>query len=183
MGRALTVFGSVIDEDIKGVQVRTLLLAAEAARLDAKSERAVRILEAAYAQQPEQVGVLNNLVYLLAQNPNTLPRARALLPKLLEIGGEKFAVMDTAAMVALRSGDTAQAEVWMDKALSLLKDGEYATQEVRLNAAEVKIRSGNAGEARAALDELRRDPERSDFVDQRARLLLREIDVMEGGGK
>jgi exosortase/archaeosortase family protein len=183
MGRALTVFGSVIDEDIKGVQVRTLLLAAEAARLDAKSERAVRILEAAYAQQPEQVGVLNNLVYLLAQNPNTLPRARALLPKLLELGGEKFAVMDTAAMVALRSGDTAQAELWMDKALSLLADGEYAVQEVRLNAAEVKIRSGNAGEARAALDELRRDPERSDFVDQRARLLLREIDVMEGGGK
>jgi exosortase/archaeosortase family protein len=180
MRRALTIFGSVIDEDTKGVQVRTLLLAAEAARLDAKSEYAIRILEAAYALHPEQVSVLNNLVYLLAQNPKAQERARKLLPKLLELGGDRFAVMDTAAMVALRSGDTAEAEIWMEKALAMLDEGEYAAGEVRLNAAEVQLRSGDADAARRTLSDLRRDPARTSFIDQRARQLLREIDMMPG---
>lgn len=183
MRRALTIFSSVIDEDTKGVQVRTLLLAAEAARMDLKNERAIGILEAAYVLQPEHVGVLNNLVYQLAQDPATLNRAIMLLPKLLEIGGDQFAVMDTAAMVALRSGDTAQADVWMNKALSLLSEGEYAVREVRLNAAEVKMRSGDIEAARAALKELRSDPKRSDFIDQRAKRLLRDIDMLEGAGR
>jgi exosortase/archaeosortase family protein len=178
MRRALTIFGSVIDEDTKGVQVRTLLLAAEAARLDDKDERAIRILEAAYALHPEQIGVLNNLIYLLAQNPQTLDRAKSLLPKLLELGGDRFAVMDTAAMVALRSGDSAQAKEWMDKALKRLNDGDYATTEVRLNAAEIDIQNGDIEAARRALKELRSDPDRSNYVDQRARRLLRDIDMI-----
>ena len=182
MRRALTIFGSVIDEDTKGVQVRTLLLAAEAARLDAKNERAVRILEAAYAMHPEQVSVLNNLVYLLAQNPQTVARAQSLLPKLLEIGGDRFAVMDTAAMVALRSGDTTQAAAWMEKALALLDKGEYAAREVRLNSAEVQARSGDVEAARRTLDELRSEPGGSNYIDQRARQLLRDIDMMPVGG-
>lgn len=178
MRRALTIFGSVIDEDTKGVQVRTLLLAAEAARLGARNEHAIRILEAAYALHPEQVSVLNNLVYLLAHNPRTLERAKTLLPKLLDIGGDRFAVMDTAAMVALRSGDTTQAQTLMDKAMASLNKGEYAAREVWLNAAEVRMRSGDIEAARLILDELRSDPDRSSYIDQRARQLLRDIDMM-----
>lgn len=181
--RALTIFGSVIDTDIKGAQVRTLLLAAEAARLDSKNERAVSILEAAYALRPGEVGILNNLVYQLAQNPKTLPRARLLLPKLLEMGEGIFAVMDTAAMVASRGGNAEQARVWMEKALSLLKDGEYGALEVRLNAAELKIQSGDVEMAREALMNIRLQPGRSEFIDQRARLLIREIDTIKSDAR
>jgi len=178
MRRALTIFGSVIDADTKGVQVRTLLLAAEAARLDAKDEHAIRILEVAYALHPEQVSVLNNLVYLLAQHPRTLERAKTLLPKLLEIGGDQFAVLDTAAMVALRSGDITKAQTLMEKALAMLDEGEYAAREVKLNAAEVLMRGGDIEAARLTLGELRSDPGRSSYIDQRARQLLRDIDMM-----
>ncbi len=181
MQRALTVFGPVLRDHIQDVQTGSVLLAAEAARLNARHEHAARLLEAAYATRPDQVGVLNNLVYLLAQAPDTLPRARQLLPSLLALGEDRFEVMDTAAMVALRSGDTVMAKQWMDKALSRLEDGAYAVHEVRLNAAELKLRMGDVQTARTLLEQLRRDPARPDFVDQRARLLLREADAMEGG--
>lgn len=177
MRRALTIFGSVIEEDIRGVRVQTLLLAAEAARLENRLERAIRILEAAYAMEPDRVSVLNNLVYLLAQRDETLPRARQLLPLLLEMGDTNFAVMDTAAMVALRSGDLDQAATLMAKAKASLDEGQYGVHEVRLNAAELAISRGQGDEARIALDALRRDPERPDHVDRRARQLLRELDL------
>ncbi len=178
MRRALSMLGTAIDDNINAVQSHTLLLAAEAARLDDRTDRALRILESAYALHPENVSVLNNLVYLLAQNPSTLARARALLPKLLEQGADIFQVLDTAAMVTMRSGDMAQAEVWMNKALQLLEGRAYAAHEVRLNAAELLMRQGNLQAAREAIEALRRDPARPDHVDQRARRLLRELESM-----
>jgi len=178
MRRALSIFGSVMEGDTKGVSIQTLILAAEAARRDEKVDRAVRILEAAYAMQPERTSVLNNLVYLLAQSQQTLPRARALMPKLLEIGSESFAVMDTAAIVYLRSGDLESAKLWMDKATAALKQDSYSANEVRLNAAELQMRRGEYEAARASIQSLRQDATRTDFIDQKARSLLRDINSL-----
>jgi tetratricopeptide (TPR) repeat protein len=175
----LSIFGSVMEGDTKGVSIQTLILAAEAARRDAKVDRAVKILEAAYAMQPERLSVLNNLVYLLAQDPQTLSRARALMPKLLEIGSESFAVMDTAAIVYLRSGDLESAKVWMDKATASLKKDSYSANEVRLNAAELQMRRGEYAAARESIETLRQDATRTDFIDQKARSLLRDIQSLE----
>ena len=178
MRRALSIFGSVMEGDTKGVSIQTLILAAEAARRDAKVDRAVRILEAAYAMQPERMSVLNNLVYLLAQNPQTLSRAQALMPKLLEIGSESFAVMDTAAIVYLRSGDIESAKLWMDKATAALKEDSYSANEVKLNAAELQMRRGEYDAARVSVQALRQDATRTDFIDQKARGLLRDINSL-----
>ena len=178
MRRALSIFGTVMEGDTKGVNIQTLILAAEAARRTSKTARAIRILEAAYALQPERLSVLNNLVYLLAQNPKTLPRARALMPKLLDIGADSFAVMDTAAVVYLRSGDMANAKVWMDKAMKALEDDNYSAKEVRLNAAELQVRRGELEGARKGIEELRQDGSRTDFIDQRARHLLHDINKL-----
>jgi len=178
MRRSLNVLGTAIGSDVKRVRLQTLLLAAEAARLDDKTDRAIQLMEAAYSLYPQELGVLNNLVYVLAQNPKTLARARDLLPKLLDTGGDQFAVMDTAAMVALRSGDTQQAEQWMSKAIENLKGDGYAAREVQLNAAELKWRLGAVKEARQTIGDLRMDPQRSDFIDQRSRRLLRDIDML-----
>jgi len=128
--------------------------------------------------QPDRLSVLNNLVYMLAQNPQTLARARALMPRLLEIGSESFAVMDTAATVYLRSGDLDNAKVWMDKATAALKVDSYSANEVRLNAAELQMRRGEYDAAREAVETLRKDASRSDFVDQKARSLLREMNSL-----
>ncbi len=179
MRRALSIFGSVIEGDTKGVSIQTLILAAEAARRNSKTDRAISILEAAYSLQPERLSVLNNLIYLLAQNPKTLSRARALMPQLLNIGSDSFAVMDTAAVVYLKSGDLKNAKVWMEKAMKALDNDNYSAKEVRLNAAELQARRGEFEGARQSVEELRRDTTRTDFIDQKARGLLREIQSLE----
>jgi len=178
MRRALSIFSSVLEGDTKGVSIQTLILAAEAARRDEKVDRAIRILEAAYVIQPERLSVLNNLVYLLAQSSQTLPRAQALMPRLLEIGSESFAVMDTAAIVYLRSGDIEKAKLWMDKATAALKQDSYSANEVKLNAAELQMRRGEYEAARESIQALRQDATRSDFIDQKARSLLRDINSL-----
>jgi tetratricopeptide (TPR) repeat protein len=182
MARALTILESVIDENTRGVRVQTLLLAAEAARLRDKPARAVGILEAAYALNPNHVSILNNLVYLLAQDKRTVERAETLLPKLLELAGDSYAVLDTAAMVCLRSGKLEQAKRYIDRATKAMPDKAYSAAEVRLNAAELQWRLGHREEARRQLDALRRDPKRTDFVDMRARRLIREIEAQGPSG-
>jgi len=181
MQRSLSIFSSVMRGDTKNVNIGTLILAAEAARRNSKIDRAVSILESAYAMQPDQLSVLNNLVYLLAQDPGTLARAKALMPRLLSMGSDSFAVMDTAAIVYLRSGDIEKAQLWMAKAMAAIKDDSYSAQEVRLNAAELKIRSGKYNEARDSISELRQDSTRTDYIDQKARGLLREIESLGEG--
>jgi len=183
MQRALSIFGSVITGDTKSINVRTLILAAEAARRNSKMDRAVSILESAYAMQPDQLSVLNNLVYLLAQNPNTLARARALTPKLLKIGSDSFVVMDTAAMVYLKSGDMEKAQLWMSKAMSSLQKDSYSAQEIELNSAELQMKLGNYKKARKNINDLRQNFNGNDYIDHQAQGLLRDIESLSDGGQ
>jgi tetratricopeptide (TPR) repeat protein len=167
--------------DTKNINIGTLIIAAEAARRNSKMDKAVSILESAYTMRPDNTAVLNNLVYLLAQNPDTLGRASALLPKLLNMGGDSFAVMDTAAIVYLRSGDLKKAQLWMNKAMGSINNDSYSAQEVKLNAAEIQMRSGKYEEARRSIGDLRKDSSRTDYIDQKARGLLRDIESLGNG--
>ncbi len=156
-------------------RIRTYLIASEAARLEGNATKAVRVLEGARKDYPDDPNILNNLVYALAQDPATIGKAVALLPDLLKAGGGGFAVYDTAAVVALRSGDLKAAGDYAAKAVNLVKQGDYAWHEVYLNAAEAQIRLGRYREARQNLDLVRQSAERSPATETRVRALLDEI--------
>lgn len=173
--RALTILEPLVNQELAGVRVRSMLLAAEAARVSGYDAKAVTILERALEQHPDQMSVLNNLVYNLVQHPETAPRARELLPRLLELGGERFAVLDTAAMVCLRNGDLPQAQQYMDRALALIDEKDYSALETRLNAAEVLIAEGRLEEAAGRIQAVRQDPRVSNFLDIRARQLMDDL--------
>ena len=173
--RSLTVFEDILKGDIKKVRVESLILAAEAARLEGEDRKALTILENAYAVYPDNIVILNNLVYNLAQDPKLLPRARELLPRLVEKGSGSFAVLDTAAMVYLKSGDLDKAKELMDKALLKLDEKDYSALEATLNSAQILFRLGKYDEARTILDKIRRDPARSSVVDLAARDLQAQI--------
>jgi Tfp pilus assembly protein PilF len=175
--RTLSVLSPVIEADVRGIRVQSLLVAAEAARMEGAQRQSVGILEAAHALYPERLNVLNNLVYVLAQDRATLKRARELLPALLQAGGDSYAVLDTAAMVHLRSGDLEKARQFMDQALNRMQDGSYGALEVGLNAAEILFRSGELDAARARLEKVRKDPRCPHAVVLGARRLLREIEL------
>lgn len=173
---ALAVLKDAVEGEGSKVHIRTYLIAAEAARLEGRIERAVTILEAARRLHPTSVSVLNNLVYALAQDRRTLARAQTLLPELLAMGeGDNFAVLDTAAVVHLRAGNALQAEEFITRALSMVKKDDYARAEMDLNAAEIQLALGRVNVAKRSLELIRADAQRSALVDVRAREMLEQV--------
>jgi len=173
---------SILDEltagNFRGLKVRSLLLAGETARLEEDYTRAIKILENAYAAHPDMVSVLNNLVYNLARNGDNaanLKRASELLVKLLEVDGESAFVLDTAAVVYMKTGELEKARKYSEKARSLVRKNSYAAVEMELNAAEIMLRMGETGAARDMLKKLQHGPDRSQFIDSRIVELLRNI--------
>ena len=158
---------------------RTYLLAAESARREGNIPRAIKILKSAYVRYPADLNVLNNLIFTLAQDPMYIAEALSLLPALLKDQKNDFAIHDTAALVYMRSGNLTEADKHMQKALSLVKKGDYAWLEVYLNAAEAQLRSGKLREAHESLSLILKTPERSSLIDARARTLQDELSRKE----
>jgi tetratricopeptide (TPR) repeat protein len=173
--RAMQVFAPILEEGAEGVGLNSLLMAAESARREGRPHEAIRILETAYTMYPKRPSVLNNLVYNLAQDKRTIRRAVQLVPKLLATDSESFVVLDTAAMVYLRSGDVGKADEFIDRALARLNDEDYAALEVRLNAAEIKFRMGGYADARERALKVRGDGKCTRLLDLAARDLLARI--------
>ena len=156
-------------------RIRTYLIAAEAARLEGDLKKAERILQDARKDYPADASILNNLIYTLSQDPSTVRQAADLLPELLKSGGGSFAVYDTAAVVALRTGDLKAARDYAARAVTLVKEGDYAWHEVYLNAAEAEVEAGRFREARKYLDAVRKSAGRPPAIEERVRDLLDEI--------
>ena len=175
--RALGVLEDALarEEGKKQALPRTYLLAAEAARREGNLPKAIKILKACRAKYPDDMNVLNNMIFTLAQDTLTVGEALGLLPELLKSKRDDFAVYDTVALVYMRSGDLAKAEEYMKKALGLVKKGDYAWLEVYLNAAEAQVRMGKYKEAKASLDLIMKSPERTPAMDSKARELQNEI--------
>ncbi len=173
--RALSVLAPVIDKDRSKLQVQSLLMAAEAARIEGDHGKAVEILESAYSMYPDRINVLNNLVYTLLEDPSTVSRAQELLPLLLEMGQDAFPVLDTAAMVYLRVGQVDRAREYMERALSLMEPGHYSTLEVTLNAAEIYLLIGDLEQAENRLNAVWEYAERPASTDSRAKALLERL--------
>lgn len=179
--RALGVLEDALAREVGHKQAlpRTYLLAAESARREGNIPRAVKILRSAYVRYATDMNVLNNLIFTLAQDPMYVAEAMALLPTLLDSKRDDFAIHDTAALVYMRSGNLADAEKHMKKALTLVKKGDYAWLEVYLNAAETQIRMGKLREAHESLALILKNPQRSSLMDARARELQDELSRKE----
>jgi len=173
--RALSVLSPVIGKEGSKLRVQSLLMAAEAARIEGDHGKAVEILESAYSMYPDRVNVLNNLVYTLLEDPSTVSRAQQLLPMLLDMGQNSFPVLDTAAMVYLRAGQVDRARDYMERALSLMEPGHYSTLEVTLNAAEVYLLIGDFEAAENQLNAVWEYAERPVATDNRAKALMRKL--------
>jgi len=179
--RALGVLEDALAREVGNKQAlpRTFLLAAESARREGHIPRAIKILKAAYVRYPDDMNVLNNLIFTLAQDPMYVTDALALLPTLLNTQKDDFAIHDTAALVYMRAGNLSEAEKHMLQAITLVKKGDYAWLEVYLNAAEAQIRLGKLREARESLSLILKTPERSSIIDARARELQDELSRKE----
>ncbi len=127
------------------------LVAAEAARQLDRVDRAVEILTDAATRFPEDLAVLNNLVYSLALRPETIPRALDLLPRLLERARQDVRVMDTASAVYAGSGLLDQADVILEQILRTAPEGSRSWFRARVRQAEVLLLRGQPEAAAKAL--------------------------------
>jgi exosortase/archaeosortase family protein len=175
--RALTLLAPLINADARGMHVHSLLLAAEAARRAGRVPEAVAILEKAYLLYPDNVSVLNNLVYTLAQGRRTLGRANRLLPELRKRAARSPALLDTVAWVHLRSGRMGEARKEMERAVELLDmdPKTYAAPEMMLNAAEILMRAGQHTMARHRIKAAQNHPGCTTMDHRRAAELLSRI--------
>ncbi|MFT5240903.1 MAG: exosortase/archaeosortase family protein [Kiritimatiellia bacterium] len=177
--RALSILEPVMGSDVRALRVRSVRLAAEAARQEGQRLKAIRILESALKSSPDDLAVLNNLIYNLALVPDGVPRARELLPKLVDSGNNSFVILDTIAMVYMRSGDLDRARIYMDEAMGKIRDDAYSATETRLNHAELLYSLGQIPEARSRIMDMRKRPDISSNLDARAKRLLDSIRVSE----
>ena len=142
--RALSVLSPLVDKQPAHTELRTVLLAAEAARRAGELKKSASILETAYAMHPSNRIVLNNLVYTLALDQKTLPRAQRLLPDLLELWGEtSFVVFDTAAVVSRQAGETGKAQEYLRKALLQIERIEPWWLKMNPHVVDIDVYLGN----------------------------------------
>ena len=177
--RAMSVLDEAMVGSLRGVKVRSLLLAAEAARLEGEYAKAIKILENGHSVYPDMPSILNNLVYTLARHGEDLQnvaRAKELLPKLIEVGGKSAQVLDTVAMVYMRTGDLVRAKEYAEKAQDLFEKDEYAALEADFNSAELIFRMGDLRGAKELLDRIGRARDRYQFVDFGIKELLKRIE-------
>ncbi len=177
MRQALAAFRSVFDRDAAQASQTSMLLAAEAARQENRYAEAVRLLESAYARDPERLVTVNNLVYLLAQRQATLARAQEMLPVLLERAGENAAILDTIAYVYRQIGDLSKAESFSKRAISLVREGSYEKSEVLLNAARIRLAAGDVEDAKMLLEQVRSEGQIPVSVDVEARRLMGSLEL------
>jgi exosortase/archaeosortase family protein len=176
---ALKVLEAVISRRVHGVTPDSYVIAAESARLAGQHNKAIRILRNAHSLHPDDLKLLNNLVYMLSQKPDSAVQALTLLPRLLELGEESFAVLDTAAMVCLRNGQTEKAKAYMARALDKLDSDAYSAVEIRLNAAELLIARAQYREASETINKVRKSDRVTKQLDERARRMLDRIRRIE----
>ena len=102
------------------------------------------------------------------------------MPKLIEAGGKSAQVLDTVAMVYMRTGDLNRAKEYAEKARDLFEKDEYAALEADFNSAELIFRLGNLRGAKEILDRIGRAKDRSQFIDFGMRELLKRIEEESG---
>ena len=100
--------------------VRTGVLVSEAHRREGSIGASVAILEDAYSKYPGSVVLLNNLIYNLALDQATVPRALQMLPDLLKRWPDSFVPLETAAVVYRSTGDIEKAQASLKAALETI---------------------------------------------------------------
>jgi len=123
------------------------LVGAEAARMSGNIARAVKLLQMGLARYPDDLAMLNNLAYALAFNPERVAEAEEILPILLERGKGDPRIMDTIAVVYLRTGRLSEAKGIATGLLDQLEAGSPAWFRVSMRKAEIALAEDRPSEA------------------------------------
>lgn len=127
------------------------VIAAEASRLLGNVERAADFLRRGLQYHPDDLGIMNNLVYTLSFNPETLDEALGLLPEVLARATNDIQVLDTATVVYLRAGQLDKAERTIPGLLDKSEPGSLPWFRARMYLAAIALKRHRPEEANEIL--------------------------------
>lgn len=129
-------------------------VAAEATRRMGNPDMAVDLLRKGLDQHPNDLSLLNNLVYTLALDPLTVGEAVEKVPLVMSLGGTNEHVLDTAAVVFINAGAYDKAEKVIARQLALVAEGCNMWARALLHSAEIQLLRGNPGAAQATVSQM-----------------------------
>ncbi|MDP6523604.1 MAG: archaeosortase/exosortase family protein [Kiritimatiellia bacterium] len=127
------------------------VIAAESARLLDGLDRATELLREGLSRYPNDMGMMNNLVFTLSLAPEGIEEALDRLPALMQQARNSLQVLDTASVVYTRSGLLDDAETILKQILLKVEEGSRSWFRASTRSAEVKLLRGDA---KAALKDL-----------------------------
>ncbi|MBB1125762.1 tetratricopeptide repeat protein [Thiospirillum jenense] len=132
-------------DDIDLLYARALLAARmqQVALLEQDLRRVLKL-------NPDHADALNALGYTLADQTNRFNEARAFIERALELEPDEPAILDSMGWLLYRTGQIAQAEPYLRKALKLFDDGEIAA-----HLGELLWTTGRRDEAQSIWDHAR----------------------------
>lgn len=153
--RGLEVINQVLAglDKTDGVRVEALFVRAQLLERVGDAEGARKDYETLLEHNAENVFVLNNLAFLLADKLDRPEEARAYAEQLRLLGADNPMVLDTIGWVYFRLGEVEEAERIFRTALRIQADALAP----RWHLARVLIASNRAGQARKELERLRDD--------------------------
>lgn len=130
------------------------LISAEVSRLLRHYDRAADTLRRGLVHHPGHPDLLNNLAYVLAQIPARVPEAAALLPALETAATETPAILDTIAVVHLRTGQPELARQTLIRMLNHAEPGSPLWFRAQTHLAEIAWLQGKDQTAISMLEQL-----------------------------
>lgn len=134
-----------------------VLLGAEAARQMRLPDQAAALLRQGLTNFPGDLAILNNLVYTLAQESNTLQEALALVPDLARQAPKNPQVIDTLTFTWIAAGKVREAESWLTQLEALPPGDDGWRLHVLLERASLAALKGEREEARRLARQLLAD--------------------------
>ncbi len=130
------------------------LISAEASRLLRHYDRAADTLRRGLEHHPGHPALLNNLAYVLAQIPESVPEALALLPALETAAHDNPLILDTIAVVHLCADQLEQARQTIIRMLTQTNPGSPLWFRAQTHLAEIAWRQGQDQTAISMLEQL-----------------------------
>jgi exosortase/archaeosortase family protein len=130
------------------------VIAAEAARLLKNHARAADLLRRGLKAHPGNEIMLNNLAYTLAQDADRLDEAAALTPRLELLAGDNLRIVDTLAVIYIRTGQYAKARQAITRIFQNAVPGSPRWFRARMHLAEIAWREGKPKQAADMLEQI-----------------------------
>jgi len=128
------------------------LVAAEAARRSGNTDRAVEMLRKGLERHPDDLAMVNNLALVLAHVETGRAEAETLAEVLLKRASDNPDVLDTVAVVYLRSGKADRAEEVLSRLLELVQGGTPLWFRGKMHLAEIALARKERNKAKSILE-------------------------------